>query len=286
MHVPAAAALVVAPLVLALVGCSTVPASTLSASTVPAATPIAASAEPVELLVLGAASLQAVLEEAVAAYEDANPGVTITLSTDSSTTLATQVEQGAPADVFLSADTANPQRLVERGFATGPLVPFARNELAVIVPADNPAGLVSAMDLVRPGAKIVAAGEAVPITRYAAQLVTNLARQTLAPQTLAPQLWQPAYEANVVSREDNVSAVLAKIELGEGDAAIVYATDALASQRVTTLPIPDGANVAATYAGVAVGSTAHPAEAAAFLDWLAGSPGEGILGRAGFLPAP
>lgn len=250
-------------------------------STSSATTPASPGTAPVELVVLGAASLKAVLEEAAAAYEDANPGVTITLSTDSSATLATQVEQGAPADVFLSADTANPQRLVDGGFASGRPVPFARNELAVIVPADNPAGLVSAMDLARPGVKIVAAGEAAPITRYATQLVSNLARRTLA-----PQLWSPAYEANVVSREDNVSAVLAKVELGEGDAAIVYATDALASSGVTTLPIPDGANVAATYAGVVMGSAAHPAEAAAFLDWLAGPPGEGILGRAGFLPAP
>jgi molybdate transport system substrate-binding protein len=234
----------------------------------------------VDLVVLGAASLKGVLEEVAAVYETANPGVTITVSTDSSTALATQIEQGAPADVFLSADTVNPQRLVDGGVAPGPPVPFARNEVAVIVPADNPAGLVSAMDLARPGVKIVAAGEAAPITRYATQLVSNLARQALA-----PQLWPAAYEANVVSREDNVSAVLAKTELGEADAAIVYATDALASSRVTTLPIPDGANVAATYAGVVVGSAAHPAEATAFLDWLAGPPGEEILGRAGFLPA-
>jgi molybdate transport system substrate-binding protein len=292
VRVRTAAALLVALLVApAFGGCAVTPgvtaatASGVTAATAPAsasaAVPATASrAAQVELLVLGAASLKSVLVEAAAAYEEANPGVTITVSTDSSATLATQVEQGAPADVFLSADTANPQRLVHGGFAPGPPVPFARNELTVIVPADNPAGLVSAMDLVRPGVKIVAAGDAAPITGYATQLVSNLARQTLA-----PQLWPPAYEANVVSREDNVSAVLAKIELGEGDAAIVYATDALASSGVTTLPIPDGANVAATYAGVVVGSAAHPAEAAAFLDWLAGPPGEGILGRAGFLPA-
>jgi molybdate transport system substrate-binding protein len=276
VRVRTAAALLVAPLVVAVVGCSAVLPATM-----PVATPLASTAKPVEVVVLAAASLKAVLEEVAAVYETANPGVAITVSTDSSPALATQIEQGAPADVFLSADTANPQRLVDGGLASGAPVPFARNELAVIVPIDNPAGLVSAMDLVRPGVKIVAAGEAVPITRYATQLVSNLARQTLA-----PQLWPPAYQANVVSREDNVRAVLAKIELGEGDAAIVYATDALASSRVTTLPIPDGANVAATYAGVVVGSAAHPAEAAAFLDWLAGPPGEGILGPAGFVPAP
>jgi molybdate transport system substrate-binding protein len=241
----------------------------------------AASSAPVELVVYGAGSLKGVLAEAERAYEAANPGVIITVSTDSSATLATQIEQGAPADVFLSADTANPERLAAGGLAAALPVAFAGNELAVIVPLDNPAGLTSAMDLVKPGLKIIAAGPGVPLTAYAAQLVANLGRQTLA-----PQLWIPAYEANVVSREDNVKAVVAKIELGEGDAAIVYATDALASERVATLPIPAGANVAAAYSGLVVASSNHPAEAGAFLEWFAGPGGAAILERAGFLPAP
>ena len=95
--------------------------------------------------------------------------------------------------------------------------------------------------------KIIAAGDEVPITKYATQVVDNLAREPGYPADFAA-----AYAANVVSREDNVKAVVAKIELGEGDAAIVYVTDAKASTKVATVDIPAGANVPATYAGVVV----------------------------------
>lgn len=248
-------------------------ATVAQATTVPSA--------PVELVVYGAASLKGVLAEVETTYEAAHPGLAVTVSTDNSAALATQIEQGAPADVFLSADTTNPARLVDAGLAAGRPVPFARNELAVIIPADNPAGLAAVEDLGRPGVKIIAAGEDVPITGYATRLVANLAGEPGSPAGFGA-----AYEANVVSREDNVKAVVAKIELGEGDAAIVYATDAQASDRVTTLEIPPGANVAATYDGLVVASSAHPAEAAAFLRWFAGPGGAAILARAGFLPVP
>ena len=105
----------------------------------------------VELTVLGAASLKGVLDKAKTAYEAATPGVTLTISTDSSAALETQIEQGAPSDVFLSADTKNPQKLLDKGFATAPLVLFAGNELTIIVPTDNPAGIASPADLAKAG---------------------------------------------------------------------------------------------------------------------------------------
>jgi molybdate transport system substrate-binding protein len=83
-----------------------------------------------------------------------------------------------------------------------------------------------------------------------------------------------------------VKAVVAKVELGEGDAAIVYVTDATASDTVDALEVPEGANVPATYAGVVVKDSAHAAAAAAFLDWLTGPEGQAILADDGFLPAP
>ena len=92
------------------------------------------------------------------------------------------------------------------------------------------------------------------------------------------------YSANVVSREDNVKAVVAKIELGEGDAAIVYATDAKASTRVTAIALPDAANVPATYAGVVLQGSRNRSPAHAFLDWVAGPAGQAILRTFGFLP--
>ena len=121
-------------------------------------------------------------------------------------------------------------------------------------------------DLADPGVKIVAAGDAVPITKYANQVVANLSTLNGYPAWFAD-----AYAANIVSREDDVKAVVAKIELGEGDAAIVYRTDALAADAVAVMRIPEAANVAASYAGVAIKASAQPAEAAAFLDWLIGS---------------
>jgi molybdate transport system substrate-binding protein len=237
------------------------------------------SAAPVELTVFGAASLQGVLEEAKAAYEAAHAGTMVVLSTDSSAALETQIEQGAPADVFLSADTTNPQKLVDAGLADGDALVFAGNELTVIVPSGNPAGVAGPADLAKPGLKVIAAGDDVPITRYATQLVDNLAKETGYPSDFAA-----AYAGNVVSREDNVKAVVTKVELGEGDAGIVYGTDATASGKVETVPIPAGANVQASYAGVVVRASERLEAAHAFLDWLLGTDGQAILATFGFLP--
>ena len=233
----------------------------------------------VELTVFGAASLKGVLDKAKAAYETAYPGTTVTVSTDSSSALEMQIEQGAPADVFLSADTTNPKKLVDGGFADGAAVTFAGNKLTVIVPTANPAGIKTPADLAKPGVKVIAAGHEVPITKYATQLVGNLAKEAGYPADFAAK-----YAANVASQEDNVKAVVAKIELGEGDAGIVYVTDAKASTKVTPIDVPDTANVPATYAGVVVKASKNAAAAKTFLDWFAGPDGQAILSEFGFLP--
>lgn len=231
--------------------------------------------------VFGAASLKTALESITSAYEAANPGTTVTVSTDSSAALETQIEQGAPADVFLSADTTNPRKLVDAGLAAGEPVAFAGNKLTIIVPTDNPAGIATPADLARDGLRIIAAGDEVPITKYATQLVDNLAGQPGAPIAFAA-----AYAANVASKEDNVSAVVAKIALGEGDAGIVYVTDAAVADDVETIDVPDAANVPATYAGVVVGASPNRAAASAFLEWLAGPDGQAVLAEFGFQPPP
>ena len=235
---------------------------------------------PVELAIYAAASLKGALDKAKAAYETETPGIRLTISTDSSAALETKIEQGAPADLFLSADTSNPQKLMDGGYATGSIVAFAGTRLAVIVPKDNPAGIESAADLAEDGVDIIAAGDEVPITRYANQLVANLAREPGYPEGFAA-----AYAANIVSKEENVTAIVGKIELGQGDAGIVYATDAAASTQVATVDVPPDANVTATYGGVVVKASAHQAEAGAFLSWLAGPDGWAILAGLGFLPA-
>jgi molybdate transport system substrate-binding protein len=258
-------------LVLVLSGCSGGSASSPVASSTSAAS--------VQLTIYGAASLKGALEKAKAAYETANPGTTLTIATDSSSALETQIEQGAPADVFLSADTTNPKKLVDKGLADGGPVTFAGNELTVIVPSDNQAGITSPVDLAKPGIKVIAAGDEVPITKYATQLVGNLAKEPGYPADFVA-----AYTANVASKEDNVKAVVAKVELGEGDAGIVYVTDARASTKVTAIDVPDSANVPATYDGVVVKRSSNVAAAKAFLAWLAGADGQAILSDLGFLP--
>jgi molybdate transport system substrate-binding protein len=273
-----AVAAVLAAVILA--ACSPRGPQTVTPGGTPSPAPaVAPNAERVDLLILGAASLRRVLEAVEEAYEAAHPGTTITISTDSSAALATQIELGAPADVFLSADTVNAQRLVDAGLADGEPVVFAENRLTIIVPTGNPAGIASPADLARPGLRIVAAGEEVPITKYAAELVANLAGEPGYPSDFAA-----AYEANVVSREDNVKAVVAKIELGEGDAGIVYVTDAAASGEVETVAVPDRANVRAHFAGVVIEASRHRDAARAFLAWFAGPAGQAILARFGFLP--
>ena len=250
-----------------------------SRSTPPGTASGAPSPERVVLTIYAAASLKTALSAVTPSYEASHPGTTLSISTDSSAALETQIEQGAPADVFLSADTANPKKLVDAGLAAGSAVAFAGNTLTIIVPTANPGDIRSPADLARPGIKVIAAGESVPITRYAEQLVANLAMQPGYPPGFAT-----AYAANIVSREDNVKAVVAKVELGEGDAGIVYLTDARTSSATVTVPVPDSANVPATYDGVVVAASHQAAAATAFLAWLAGPDGQAVLARFGFLP--
>jgi molybdate transport system substrate-binding protein len=231
------------------------------------------------LTIYGASSLKAALAKAQTAFTAANPGVTITISTDSSSALEAQIEQGAPADVFLSADTTNPAKLVTKGLAAGDPLKFAGNLLTVIVPTANPAAIQGPADLAKPGIKIIGAGATVPITKYATMLVANLAKQTGYPADFVAR-----YNANVVSQEDNVAAVVSKVELGEGDAAIVYVTDAKTSTKVTPIAVPADANVLATYAGVVVKASKNAGAAQAFLTWFAGPDGQAILASFGFLP--
>lgn len=243
-----------------------------AACTSPSASPPPPSAG---LTVYGAASLRTALGQLEPAWESAHPDMPLTVSTGSSAALRTQIELGAPADVFLAADTVNPQRLVEGGFADGDPVPLAVADLAIVTPIDNPGRVTDIADLARPGLKIIAAGPSVPISGYVDEL---LRRPGLPPGFAA------AYRANVVSREDDVAAVLAKVQLGEGDAGIVYYPDAVASGTVHTIAMPRDLAVRATYAGVVVKASRDPVRARAFLDWLTGPEAQRILANLGFDP--
>jgi len=290
-------AALLAVLALVLVACSSSSGASPSASAAPAATPSAAasavasttapasavastapSAAAVDLTIYAASSLKAALDKVKAQYEAANPGTTLTISTDASSALEAKIEQGAPADVFLSADTTNPQKLVDKALASGSLTNFAKNKLTVIVPKDNPAKLQTPEDLAKSGVKVIAAGDAVPITKYATQLVGNLAKEPGYPANFVA-----AYDANIASKEDNVGAIVAKVGTGEGDAGIVYVTDAT-GKDVAAIAVPPDANVIATYAGAVLKSSANPSAASTFLTWLAGPDGQATLSGFGFLP--
>jgi len=227
--------------------------------------------------VLAASSLQPAFTAAATVYERSHPDTTLTFGFDASSALRTKIEQGAPADLFASADLINAQKLVQDGFAIGPVQPFAGNRLAIVVPNDNPAHIGTPLDLARAGVRLVAGGEDVPISVYATQLISALARQPGYPPGFAAQV-----AANVASREDNVAAVVAKVALGEGDAGIVYLTDAVASSNLKEIPIPAGANVSVSYAAVVVKGATQPDAARAFLAWLSGSDGQAVLARFGF----
>jgi molybdate transport system substrate-binding protein len=243
------------------------------------ATPTSAPSGAIELQVYAASSLKAALAKAATAYTAANPGVTLTVSTDSSAALETKVEQGAPADVFLSADTANPQKLADKGLASGPVVKFAGNLLTVIVPTANPAGISTPTDLAKTGLRVIACTDGVPIQKYTAQWLDKV---KALPAYGAD--FPAKYAANIASKEDNVGAILTKVGLGEGDAGIVYVTDAKTSDKVKTIDIPADQNVPATYGGVVVKGSAHQDAASAFLAWLAGADGQAVLSSFGFLP--
>jgi molybdate transport system substrate-binding protein len=269
-------------IVLAACGGGATPSPAASAqapSTAPGLATIPAAAAP--LTIYGAASLKAALAQIKTAWEASHPGSTLTISTDSSAALETQIEQGAPADVFLSADTTNPKKLTDKGLADGAAENFAGNLLTVIVPTDNPAKVTTPADLAKPGVKVIAAGDDVPITKYANMLVDKLTKESGYPAH-----FKTAYTANIASKEENVSGVVNKVALGEGDAGIVYVTDAKSNPKVTAIEVPTDANVPATYAGVVNKASANAATAHEFLDWVAGPDGEAVLASLGFLPPP
>lgn len=233
------------------------------------------------LSVYAASSLTDAFGELETTFEAAHPDIDVSVTYAGSQILRLQIEQGAPADVFLSADTANPDAIAAGGFGDGAPIVVARNSLAIVVPLANPALIDSPQDLARPGLTLIAAGDGVPITSYARQLFDNLGREPGYPDG-----YSAAVLANVVSGEDDVRAVLAKVELGEGDAGVVYATDARVSSRVRSIPIPVSANVVASYAGIVLEASRRPREAAAFLAWLVGPEGRVMLTEFGFETGP
>lgn len=249
-------------------------------ATMPAAAPTTSGASALtgKVSVFAASSLTEAFKTIAVEFRKANPGVTVEFNFAASSALATQIDQGAPADVFASADMANMMKLTERSQIEGTPLTFANNAPVIIVPADNKAGIASPKDLARAGVKLVLAGPDVPIGSYARQIIDRLAA---TPEYGAT--YQDATLKNLVSNEQNVRSVLTKIELGEADAGIVYKTDALVSkEKVKTIAIPDAANVVAVYPIGVVKTTKNRGAATAFIAFVTGAQGQAVLKAAGF----
>ena len=254
----------------------------------PVGTPVAAEHDPVafpaeggNLTVFAAASLTDAFEAIEQELEATTPNLSITYNFGGSQALVTQLEEGAQADVFASANAAQMDAAITADLVGSEPLSFARNRLAIVTPAGNPAGIQTAADLGKEGILLVLAQPEVPAGRYARESVCLMAADTA---TYGSDL-VARVAANVVSEEEDVRDVLAKVALGEADAGIVYVSDAVAAgDQVNVVDIPDAVNVIATYP-VAVLVGADEALGSAFVAYLVSEEGEAVLERYGFQPA-
>lgn len=236
------------------------------------------------LTVFAAASLQAPFEALAHRFEAEHPGVQVRLNLAGTPQLATQLAQGADADVFASADEHWMSDVQAKGLVRGTPEVFARNTLVLIVPRANPGRIHTLRDLARPGVKLAVTLEQVPAGRYTIETLRRLARQPGFPAD-----YERRVRANVVTEEENVKAVVTKVQLGEVDAGFAYRTDAPARlARVLTvlpIPLPDTAQVVARYPIAVVRTSRSPALAQAFVDLVVGNAGQTVLMAHGFRPA-
>jgi molybdate transport system substrate-binding protein len=243
----------------------------------PDVTPHGGSGSPA-VVVFAAASLTDAFKEIGTAFEAANHGTSVTFNFAGSQTLRTQIEEGAPADVFASANTDQMDALIADGMmAAGAPRVFLTNQLVVIVPPRNPAQVRSLPDLARAGLKLDLAAADVPVGSYARQALEKM-DQAFGGGFQASAL------ANVVSEEDNVKQVVTKVQLGEADAGIVYTSDAIAAPDVGRIPIPANLNVTAQYPIGLLNHAAHPAIAESFVNYVLSEEGQAILAKWGFQP--
>ena len=222
---------------------------------------------PSTLTVYAAASLTEAFRDLGRALEAAHPGLTVQFNFAGSQQLALQIEQGAPADVFASADEATMQRLVDGGLVAGSPTIFARNRLAIVVPPGNPKGIRALADLGRPGLVVVLCAPAVPAGRYA--------REAFA---------KAGVRVPEASEEADVKAVVTKVRLGEADAGVAYTTDVRAAAgAVDGVALPEAHDVIARYPVAVLRDARNRGAAEAFVAFLASEDGARILARFGFL---
>lgn len=218
------------------------------------------------ITVFAGSSLTDAFKKAADQLKVKNPGTEFTFNFGSSSTLATQIINLAPADVFASADEANMQKIVDAKLNDGAPAIFVSNRLQIAVAAGNPKGITGLTDLAKPGLIVVLAAPTVPAGKYALESVQKA-----------------GVTVKVASQEIDVRAVLNKVALGEADAGIVYVTDVKsAGARVTGVDIPEQRQVIARYPIAVVKETKNPRLAKAYVDYLFSDEGQRLLAEFGF----
>jgi molybdate transport system substrate-binding protein len=234
-----------------------------------AAQPVAAAPKPSgEITVFAASSLTESFDAIAKQFEKKYPDVTVKFNYDASSNLATQINQGAPADVFASADQDNLQKTIDAGTVTPPPVVFAKNRLEIAVEKGNPKKIKSLADLQKSGLVVVLCADQVPCGKYAAQSLA------MAGVSISP-----------ASKEENAKATLSKVSIGEADASIVYVTDVKASKGTASgVKIADKQNVIATYPMGVVKQSQNATAAKAWVQFVESKDGQKTLRKFGFLP--
>jgi len=260
--------------VLVLAACSSSSSSTAASSSTASGSAAAsgsasAAAKPSgTLVVFAAASLNAAFDKIGAQFEKANPGVTVKFNYAGSSSLVTSIKQGAPADVFASANTANMTAVTDEKLASGTPQVFARNQAEIMVEAGNPKNIKSVSDLANPAVKVVLCAPEVPCGSLAQQVFKK------AGVTVKP-----------VSEETSVSGVVTKVSLGEADAGLVYVTDVKAGgDKIAGVAIPSDQNVIQDYPMTELKDAPNATAAAAFIRYVLSPAGQEVLASYGFLP--
>jgi molybdate transport system substrate-binding protein len=236
------------------------------------------NSEPRVLTVYAAVSLTDAFTEMGTAFETSHPGVSVAFNFGGSQNLRTQIEQGAPVDVFASASAKEIDALVAQDMIpSGAPKVFLTNQLVVILPEENPAGVASLEDLGKPGLKLVLAAEEVPAGRYAREILEKL-------NAMFGAEYRDKVLANVVSNEDNIRQAVTKVQLGEADASIVYVSDAVAVPELQKIQIPAEMNVVAEYPVARLGGSPNLDLAKDFIEYVLSPDGQATLEKWGFSP--
>jgi molybdate transport system substrate-binding protein len=244
------------------------------------APPLTATPAPRRLTVFAAASLAGSFTELGKNFEAAHAGVSVKFNFAGSQVLSTQIIQGAEVDVFASANHTEMDKLVSADLVLpGTPRDFVTNQLEVILPANNPANLQTLQDLDKPGLKLVLGDKSVPVGKYSLTILDNLGKDA----TYGAE-FQTRVLTNVVSFETDVKQVVAKVQLGEADAGMVYITDAIAAPALKTIAIPANFNIIAKYPIAALSQGPRSELAEEFVAYVLSADGQASMEKWGFTP--